>query len=369
MNPTNLTDTNANNLVVRPVPADQISPKAVVLRILQLKTVFQRNWKLILSLTLIGGIIGFIIDRTKSRKPTYNAAITFNLGGGSSNSFGELGALAGAFGLGNSAPDASIFSGENFLIYAKSRPVVVKTLMKTVKINGNDTLLIDYYIRHSGIIDKEWEENDTLRTVRFGVAKTPAEYTKNEINAVAQIFTRISSEINVNQPERKSSFMRLSASMEDEMLSKAFVETHLKTIEEDYRQKQTKKTSEMLGLLSNRADSLGRLLGGTESKLAQYRDQNQQMVVAAGVMTESRLTRNTAYLQTQYFTALQNVENMRLSLIREAPLFTIIEPVALPLYKDVASSVALQIGLILGLLISIIAVFFRETYRTIMREG
>ncbi len=368
MNPNNLTDTNSN-LVVRPVPADQISPKAVVLRVLQLKTVFQRNWKLILIITLLGGIIGFIIDRTKARKPTYNAAITFNLGGGSSNSFGgELGMLAGAFGLGNSAPDASIFSGENFLIYAKSRPVVVKTLMKTAPINGRDTLLIDYYIRHSGIRDKEWEDNDTLRAIQFGIAKTPEQYSKQEINAIAQVFTRISGEMSVSQPERKSSFMRLSASLEDEMLSKVFVETHLKTIEEDYRQKQTKKSSEMLSLLNNRADSLGRLLSGTESKLAQYRDQNQQMVVATGVMAESRLTRNTAYLQTQYFSALVNAENMRLSLIREAPLFTIIDPVALPLYKDVASAVALQLGLILGLIISLLAVFLRETYRSIMQE-
>ena len=367
MNPTNVTDTN--NLIIRPVPADQISPKAVVLRILALRTVFQRNWKLILTLTLVGGVIGFIIDRTKARKPTYNAAITFNLGGGSSSNFGgELGALAGAFGLGNSAPDASIFSGENFLIYAKSRPVVVKTLMKTVPINGHDTLLIDYYIRHSGIRDKEWEENDTLRAIQFGMAKLPEQYNKREVNAVAQVFARISNEMSVSQPERKSSFMRLSASLEDEMLSKAFVETHLKTIEEDYRQKQTKKSSEMLSLLNNRADSLGRLLSGTESRLAQYRDQNQQMVVAAGVMAESRLTRSTSYLQTQYFSALANAENMRLSLIREAPLFTIIEPVALPLYKDVASSVALQIGLILGLLLSLLVVFLRETYRSIMRE-
>lgn len=366
MNPTTPTDTN--NLVVRQLPADQISPKAVVLRIMQLKYVFLRNWKLMLLLTLVGGVIGFIIDRTNERKPTYNADMTFNLGGGSGNSFGELGALAGAFGLGTSAPDASIFSGENFLIYAKSRPVIEKTLMKTVNIHGRDTLLIDYYIVHSGILDKEWEKNDTLRTIRFGTAKKVADYDKNEINAVAQVIARITAEMSVSLPERKSSFTRLQAAMEDEMLAKTFVETHLKTIEEDYREKQTQKTSDMLAVLERRADSLQRVLYGSESQLARYRDQNQQVVAASGVVTEGRLTRNSSFLQTQYFQALQSVESMRLSLMREAPLFIVISPVYLPLYKDVSSSVAMQIGLILGLLVSLLAVFLRETYRTIMRE-
>lgn len=367
MNSPQLTETN-NNLVVRPLPPDQISPKAIILRIMQLRTVLKRNWKLILIITLIGGVIGFIIDRAKARKPTYNAEMLFNLGGGSSNSFGDLGSLAGAFGLGNSAPDASIFTGENFLIYAKSRPVVEKTLMKTVNINKHDTLLIDYYIVHSGIRDKEWEDNDTLRSVRFKVAKKPSQYNKWEILAAAQIIARISGEMSVSQPERKSSFVQLSAGMEDEALAQTFVETHLKTIEEDYRQKQTKKTSDMLAVLEYRADSLKGELYGTESKLAQYRDQNQQVIAASGAMATTRLTRNSTFLSNQYFAALQNVESMRLSLMREAPLFTIIEPVSLPLYKDVASSVALQIGLVLGLIVSLLTVFLRETYRSIMRE-
>lgn len=368
MNTPNLTDSNTNNLITRQLPPDQISPKAVVLRILQLKNVFFRNWKLIIIFILVGGVIGFIIDRTNARKPTYNATMLFNLGGGSGNSFGELGALAGAFGLGTSAPDASIFSGENFLIYAKSRPVLEKTLMKTVNINGKDTLLIDYYIVHSGILDKEWEKNDTLRVLRFGTAKKVTEYNKNEINAAAQVITRIIGEMNVSLPERKSTFTELRAAMEDEMLAKTFVETHLKTIEEDYREKQTKKTSDMLTVLERRADSLQGRLYGTESQLARYRDQNQQVVAATGMVAEGRLTRNSSFLQTQYYQALQSVESMRLSLMREAPLFIVITPVYLPLYKDVASSVAMQLGLILGLLVSLVAVFLRETYRSVMRE-
>lgn len=369
MQPT-VPNTNQTNLVTRTLPPDQISPKAVVLRILSIKNVARRNWKLLLLLTAIGGLIGYIYDITHEKKPIYSAFITFNLGGGgSSNNFGgELGALAGAFGLSQGAADANIFTGDNFIIYAMSRSVIEKTLMKTDTINGKDTLLANYYIRHSGIRDKEWEENDTLRAFAFTPGKKVSQFNKLEQEAMSQIYARIKSEMGVTQPERKSSFMELRCGMEDEKLAASLLTTHLETIEDDYKRKQTKKTREMYELLNSRADSLLRVLTGTENRLAQYSDQNQQIVVAQGRLLETKLTRNSTFLTQLYYAALQSADNMRLSLIREAPLFNIIDPVAFPLYKEVKPEVGKRIGVVLGLLLSIIVIFIRETYRSIMRE-
>ncbi|MGF7214291.1 uncharacterized protein involved in exopolysaccharide biosynthesis [Spirosoma lacussanchae] len=370
MDSTKTTPADPNGMVTRPpLPPDQISPKSVVLQLFKLKDVVKRNWKLLLILTAIGGAIGFIYDFTHEKKPIYNSSITFNLGGGSSGGgFGDLGALAGAFGLSQGASDANIFTGDNFLIYAKSRPVVEKTLMQYDTINGKIYLLANYYIKYSGIRDEEWEEIDTLRAFTFPRAKKPSEYTKTEQDVMSQIYTRISTEMSVTQPERKSSFMEMSCGMQDEMLTATFLTSHLKTIEEDYRKKETKKTREMYDLLNSRADSLLGVLSGTENKLARYMDQNQQMVVAQGRITENKLTRNSTFLTTLYYQALQSADNMRLSLIREAPLFTIIEPVSFPLYRQVKTPIGMRIGVALGVILSLIVVFMRETYRSIMRE-
>lgn len=369
---TNVTDTpNSNQLAAsRPLPPDQISPKSVVLRIFQIKNVFRRNWKLLLIMVALGAGIGFIYDSLHTKKITYTGTIMFNLGGGSSGGGlpGDLGQLAGAFGLSSGAPDANIFVGDNFLIYAKSRPVIEKTLMKTDTINGKDTLLVNYYIRHSGIRDQEWEENDSLRAFYFKRPKTPNEYTRMEQLAMSDIYTRIEGEMAVKQPERKSSFMELSAFMEDEKLAATFLNNHLKTIEEDYQRKQTKKTREMYDLLNSRADSIASRLTGTENKLAQYMDQNQQVVVAQARITENKLTRNSGFLTTLYYQALQQADNMRLSLIRETPLFTIIKPVYFPLYREVLATAGMQIGIALSLVLAIIVIFLRETYRSVMRE-
>ncbi len=369
---TNVTDTNNPNQLSasRSLPPDQISPKSVVLSIFQVKNIFKRNWKLLLLLVGLGGGIGLIYDLLHKTKITYTGTIMFNLGGGGSSggSFGELGQLAGAFGLSSGAPDANIFVGDNFLIYAKSRPVVEKTLMKSDTINGKDTLLVNYYIRHSGIQDLEWEDSDSLHTFYFDRPKLPSEYSKLEQLAMTDIYTRIATEMAVKQPERKSSFMELSTFMEDEKLAATFLTNHLKTIEEDYQRKQTKKTREMYDLLTSRADSLANRLTGTENKLAQYMDQNQQVVVAQARITENKLTRNSGFLTTLYYQALQQADNMRLSLIRETPLFTIIKPVYYPLYREVLATAGMQIGIVFGLVLSILVIFLRETYRSVMKE-
>ena len=370
MTPNNLTTTPTPVATVQPLPPDQISPKSVLLRVFQLKKVAQRNWKILLVLVLLGGVIGFIYDLTHKKPPIYNASILFNLGGGSGGGgggLGDLGQLAGAFGLGGGAPDANIFTGDNFLIYATSRPVVEKTLMQVDTINGRDTLMVNYYIRHSGIRDKEWKDNETMRSFYFQRSKTPDQYTKQEQLAMSDIYNRIVTEIALKQPERKSSFIEIGGFMEDERLTATFIQKHLQTIEKDYQRKQTKKTREMYDLLVKRVDSLAARMTGTETALAKYMDQNQQMVVAQAKIKESTLSRNSTYLTGLYYQALQSADNMRLSLIRETPLFTIIKPVYYPLYKEVKATVGMQAGIALGLILSIIVIFLRETYRSVMK--
>lgn len=351
------------------MPPDQISPKAVVARASKFRQVIRRNWYILLGAIVMGLIIGYAIDATSKTKTTYSAKIVFNLGGGGGGGgMGDLGALASAFGVGQAAPDANIFSGENFIQYAKSRPVVEKTLMKTVKINGQDTLLINYYIVHSGIKEKEWEKSEEYKNYYLPRAKTRDEYTKDDNVAMAIIYERLLGELSIKGVDRKSSFMALGATVEHELLAKALVENHIETIEDDYRKKQTRKTSEMLTLLKRRVDSLGGAMTGTENKLANYMNENQQVIVAQNRINESRLSRSSGFLTQQYYSALTQLDNMRLSLIREQPLFTIIEDVYLPLYKEVPGRVGTQAGIAIGLVLGVVAIFLRETLSKMGKE-
>ena len=368
MTPTTQT---GNNLAGNVLPPDQISPKAVVARTAKIRRVIRRNWYILVGAITLGLGIGYLIDASSKAKTTYAAKIVFNLGGGGGGGMGQmgdLGALASAFGVGQMAPDANIFSGENFIQYAKSRPVVEKTLMKTVKINGQDTLLVNYYIAHSGIKEKEWEKSKEFENFVLPRAKTRDEYTKDDNTAMAIIYERMLGELSIKGVDRRSSFMALGATTEHELLSKALVENHIVTIEDDYRKKQTKKTREMLDMLGRRVDSLHRVMTGTENRLANYMNQNQQVIVAQNQINESRLTRSSSFLTQQYYGALTNLDNMKLSLIREQPLFTVIEDVYLPLYKEVPGKVGTQAGIAIGLVLGVVIVFLRETLGKMGKE-
>ncbi|MBO0952425.1 hypothetical protein [Fibrella forsythiae] len=346
------------------LPPDQLSPNEVIARAKKFQYIAKRNWKIAVALIIISGAIGYWIDKSSTKKTVYVGKIVFNLGGGSGSSqMADLGALASAFGLGQAAPEANLFTGENFMLYTKSVPVIEKTLMKTVVINKKPTLLVNYYIEHSGILDKEWEKNEPLRRFRFKQAKKREDYNELEIAAMAGIHGRLVDELYIKPLERKSSFMALNAAMENVALAKTFVETHIVTIEDDYRLKQTKKTQEMQKFLEHRVDSLFRRLSGTEDQLASYINQNQQVVVAEGQLRQARLNRTSGFLNQQYYTAVTSLDNLKLSLIREQPLFTIIEPVILPLYSTTPPKIAMQAGFAIGLVLSIVIIFIRETLR------
>ena len=75
---------------------------------------------------------------------------------------------------------------------------------------------------------EEWEDSDTLRAFYFQRAKQPKEYTKLEQIVMSDIYSRIKGEMNVKQPERKSSFMSLSCGMQDEQLTAKFLTRLLK---------------------------------------------------------------------------------------------------------------------------------------------
>ncbi|KAA9357463.1 hypothetical protein [Larkinella humicola] len=352
------------------LPPDQVSPKEVVNRVILFKDQLIRSWKLLAIFMVIGGAIGFIIDFNTDKRPTYTGYITFNLGGGSSQGgLGELGNLAGMFGLGGGAPDANIFTGENFMYYVVSKPIITRSLLKEVDTTANHKdLMVNYYINKSGIRDDEWEDDDTLRNFRFIRGKDPKTFTRLENKALDGVFNRIKGETSIAQLDRKSSFLTLRTGMHAEMLAATWLDVLLETVQEDFTEKQNRKTREMLVLMENRRDSLGRVLGRNDSNLARYIDQNQQVVVAEGQLQQSKLTRNSTFLQQLYYGAVQSVDNLKLSLIKEAPLFTIVEPVSLPLFKETHEPFAFQAGIVMGLILGLIFIFLRQTFYSIMQS-
>lgn len=346
------------------LPEDQISPKDVARKIKQSFASVKKNWKLIVICFVLGTGLGWVYDKYNYTPTRYLGFLAFNLETGQSGSdMGGLSDLASAFGLGSggSTSSSGLFVGENFLQLVKSTPMLEKALMKEVTIKGKKTLLVNYYIEKSGILDEEWEKVEKFRKIRF-TTKPREQYSMDENIAMMGIVKKINEETSFDRKSPKSSFLILKSNTQDEMLSKVWLETLLSTVEEFYKYTNTKKTVEILKMAQRRADSLYNALTRTENRLAQFTDQNQQVIAQQAQVTTNRLNRNTGILNTMYFDAVRNVESIRISLIKETPFITIIEPPVLPLLAEAyEEGKSIKAGALIGIVLALAIIFLRKT--------
>ena len=347
------------------LPEDQISPKSVVLKIVSAKDALVRNWKLILVMCLLGYGLGYALDLFLKKPPQYEASILFNLGAGSSSN-SQFGQMAGMFGLG-STPDANVYTGENFMYFVVSRPVLQRALMKKVQVGKREMLMANFVIDSSSVLDEEWKDIPKLEKFHFKSDSING-YSNFEHRALNTIVDVVKVASAVYEPDRKSSFLMLTVRFKSELLAEEWAKTMLETVEEVYTENQTSKTRKTLRLLESRADSLGRILNSTESNLARQMNYSTNIVVPEGQARVTKLQRNSQFITQLYAEAQRNVEAMKVSLVQEAPLFTIIEPVKQPLDMKADEGKRAQIGLLIGLVLAFVAVYFRGVYADIMAD-
>ena len=144
---------------------DEISLKELIQKIKEWIAYLKTQWKLIIGIAALGGIIGFVY--ASFQKPTYLATTTFVLeedkGGGG---FGSAMGLASSFGfeIGGSAGGA--FSGSNLTELMKSRKLIEKTLLSSVIIDGKTISIAEYYIQINKI-RASWNEKSEFKKIQF----------------------------------------------------------------------------------------------------------------------------------------------------------------------------------------------------------
>lgn len=346
---------------------DQITFKDVFRQIGYIYRVVLKNWKIVVLFCVLGYTIGYFIDKFRGRRITYEAEIVFNLGSGTGGSSG----FAGMPGLGSFLPmsgmstDANLFSGENFIYLSKSRPVVQKALMKYVPVNGDSLLLVNFFLDSCNIKDFELKKReDWVHTFNFK-HNNPKLYNSNEKRLLNDLTDLINNFTDVEQEDPKSSFMTLTVKIANETFSKIWAEELLATLEQTYTDNKTAKTRKSLYLTEKRVDSLARALGKVENTLAREMDFSETLIFNEGKIGVKRNERSATFLQTLYAQALQSLESLRMSLIEESVLFTIIEPVKTPLDSVADLAFYNYICLALGLVIALIIIWVKHTYRKV----
>ncbi len=342
--------------------SDQFNLETVLAKLLGFIPFVKRNKKWILTTTIIGFAVGLGVEIYRSNNSLKKTKIVFNLETeGASNGISDL---ASTLGLGGLSAGSSMFSGENFKELLKTRKIYRKAILTKVKIGNREDYFGNVFLERCDLMDHEWSDLPTdFVQYRFktGNLDSIGVQDKNIINAIS-MYLNDNTDIFVDNP--KATFQTLAVETRNDTLTHIWAQLYLKTITEYYINTKTKKSKDLLLIMDKRVDSLRSALYYTQGKLANYNDQNQMIILQRARVIAERLQMNSTQLQSMYFEALRNYDNLKFSLVKESPLLTIIEDSELPIFVlPYQWGKIIAIGTLLGFLFGCLGAYFVQIYR------
>jgi uncharacterized protein involved in exopolysaccharide biosynthesis len=332
---------------------DEISLKELIQKIQEWIAYLKTQWKLIIGIAALGGIIGFLY--ASFQKPNYLATITFVLeedkGGG-----GAMG-LASSFGFDLGGGGGGLFTGSNIIELMKSRLVVEKTLLNSINVAGKEISLADYYI----------QINELKSKVNFPVNADRTKFSLEQHTILYSISSSLTNKNLVIEPkDKKSSIISLTVKTKSELFSKFFCEQLLKETSDFYIETKSKKARLNVDILQHQADSIRGELNGAITGVASASDNVYNLNPAfnikktPGTRRQVDVQANTSIL-TQL---LSQLEISKASLRKETPLVQLIDRPILPLEKDkVGRLKSLVLGGFLTGFLTVLYLVFVQLYR------
>jgi hypothetical protein len=291
------------------------------------------KWRLFLAFILVGSGLGFLYAYLKPVK--YLSKITFVVEESKAGG-GGIAALAGQFGFDIGGMGGNgFFSGDNVLFFLSSEVLCRETLMTSYD-EKSKILLIDKYAEVMGF-KKKWLRNSNIGNVDF------SKYTLTKLprkeDSLLQVIIReeiLKKDFAVSKPDKKTSFVTVSASMRDEMLSKLFSERLVNIATQKYITSKTKVKVANIEILQRRADSLSSLLNNKTYIAAA----TQQVLVDANPAIRTApinseiSSREKGMIATIFGEVVKNLEISKTILSQETPVIEIVDVSSFPLKDD-----------------------------------
>jgi uncharacterized protein involved in exopolysaccharide biosynthesis len=344
---------------------DEISLKELIQKIQEWIAYLKTQWKLIIGIAALGGIIGFVY--ASFQKPTYLATTTFVLeedkgGGGLGGAMG----LASSFGLDLGGGGGGLFTSSNIIELMKSRLVVEKTLLNPVQVAGKEISLADYYIQINEL-KESWSKKPALVNINFPANADRTKFSLLQDSILQTISVGLTkNNLVIAQKDKKVSIISLTVKTESELFSKLFCEQLLKETSDFYIETKSKKSRLNVDILQHQADSIRAELNSAITGVATASDNVYNLNPALNVKrTPSTRRQVDVQANTAILTQLvAQLELSKVSLRKETPLVQLIDRPILPLEKDkVGRLKSLVLGGFLAGFLTVLYLVFGQLYR------
>jgi uncharacterized protein involved in exopolysaccharide biosynthesis len=346
---------------------EEISLKDLIQKIQEWIAYLKTQWKLIIGIAALGGIIGFVY--ASFQKPIYLATTTFVLeedkGGGVGGAMG----LASTFGFDLGGGGGGLFTSSNIIELMKSRLVVEKTLLNPIQIAGKEISLADYYIQINKL-KKGWAKKPSLSNINFPINADRTKFNLEQDSILYGISSGLTkNNLVIAQKDKKVSIISLTVKTESELFSKLFCEQLLKETSDFYIETKSKKSRLNVDILQHQADSIRAELNSAITGVAAASDNVYNLNPAFNVKrTPSTRRQVDVQANTAILTQLvAQLELSKVSLRKETPLVQLIDRPILPLEKEKLGRLkSLVLGGFLAGFLIVLYLIFSNLYKKII---
>ncbi|MGN6617979.1 MAG: hypothetical protein ACTHJ5_12465 [Ilyomonas sp.] len=335
----------------------EVTLRDVIIKIHSGWLYLRSKWLLIAAFVLAGAALGYYY--AKSSMPKYSAQLSFILSNNSSSG-STLAGFAGQFGLNLDASSSDAFSGDNIISLMTSRNMVQQALMKKIP-ETNETLL-NSFVKDMNL-DKAWSKKErTKNAYPFPADSSKMSYVQDSL--VRSIYETIKNRyLEVTRPDKAQSVYLVNTTFKDQLFANYLTTYLVNVTSRFYIDTKTSVAKDNLDMLQHEADSLGRLLSTSISKGAAVYDYtynlNPALQSQRAPAQESQL--RTSALGTAYGEVMRNLELAKINLMKETPLYQIIDEPHLPLVaKKPGTLLSLIFGAFLAGFIIIVYLLIRK---------
>ena len=350
---------------------DEMSLKELIGKIKEWYFYLLTKWVVI----FVAGILSAAVGLTYAwyQKPIYTAITTYALddeksGGGMSGALGLASSLG--FDLGGTGAGGA-FGSANLMELMHSRSLIEKTLLSEVIVEGKKMSLADYYIDVNNLREG-WANKPQFNNVHFPFNLNRENFTRIQDSILGNIYaTMDKDQLSITQKDKKVSIGTIEVRSVNENFAKLFCETLVKEVSDFYIDTKSHKARNNVIILQKQADSVRAELNSAITGVAAANDNVFNLNSALSVKKASvgrrqvDVTANTAIL-TQL---VANLEMAKVALLKETPLFQIIDKPILPLKKEKLGKLkSLVIGGLLGGFLAILFLAFKKIGKNIMED-
>lgn len=269
----------------------------------------------------------FIYSKERSKKPSFTAKITFML---------EDDIMSESQQAGSGSQILMALSGQRtqsnkavLVDLGLSNKLVEETLITTVEFDSLRIPLVNYFMDHCGYRDI-WNEEENKDLIKFNFPKDYEIGSDRNKDYWLRVFSN-EIKLTLKSQVMESGLIVMNYTSSNELFTKKFLETHLKTISEFYINKKIERAHSVLKFARRKKDSLQALLSGKTYGLANMQDQGFGVVMRRAKVPEIQVTRDISIINQQYAESVAAVSGASIDLERQKPFISVVDDIRLPL--------------------------------------